>query len=285
LSYPFIAEHAKQSPVSTMCRVLEVSVSGYYDWYKREPSAHEREDGELAKQIHRLFYAKRQVYGSPRIHAELAAQGIRCSKERVARLMREMELVAGRPRSRPVGTVRRHGALGAPNLLNREFTAELPNAKWVSDTTYVWTAEGWLYVAIILDLFSRLVVGWAMGATNDEELVTLALEMALVRRSPPREMLLHSDQGSTYTSTGYQARLADAGIVVSMSRTGDCYDNAAMESFFSTLKGECIDRQDFQSRQEARLVIFEYIECFYNRERRHSTLHYLSPVAYEQQMR
>jgi len=267
-----------------MCRVLEVSVSGYYDWHKREPSAHEREDGELAKQIHRLFYAKRQVYGSPRIHAELAAQGIRCSKERVARLMRDMELVAGRPRSRPVATIRRHGALSAPNLLNREFTAQLPNAKWVSDTTYVWTAEGWLYVAVILDLFSRLVVGWAMDATNDEELVTRALEMALVRRSPPREMLVHSDQGSTYTSTGYQARLAALGIVVSMSRCGDCYDNAAMESFFSTLKGECVDRQQFQTRQEARLVIFEYIECFYNRERRHSTLHYLSPVAYEQQM-
>jgi putative transposase len=285
LSYPFIAEHAKQYPVSTMCRVLGVSVSGYYDWHKREPSAHEREDGELAKEIHRLFYAKRQVYGGPRIHAELAAQGIRCSKGRVGRLMREMALVAGRPRSRPVGTVRRNGALGAPNLLNREFTASQPNAKWVSDTTYVWTAEGWLYVAVILDLFSRLVVGWAMSATNDEEVVTLALEMALVRRSPPREMLLHSDQGSTYTSTGYLARLANVGIVVSMSRTGDWYDNAAMESFFSTLKGECVERQKFQSRQEARLVIFEYIECFYNRERRHSTLHYVSPVAYEQQMR
>ncbi len=267
-----------------MCRVLGVSVSGYYDWHKREPSAHEREDGELAKHIHQLFYAKRQVYGSPRIHAELAAQGMGCSKERVARLMREMELVAGRPRSRPVGTVRRKGALRAPHLLNRQFSAELPNAKWVSDTTYVWTAEGWLYLAVILDLFSRLVVGWAMGATNDEQLVTLALEMALVRRSPPREMLLHSDQGSTYTSTGYQARLAALGIVVSMSRCGDCYDNAAMESFFSTLKGECVDRQQFQTRQEARQVIFEYIECFYNRERRHSTLQYLSPVAYEQQM-
>lgn len=268
-----------------MCRVFEVSVSGYYDWHKREPSVHEREDGELAKHIHRLFYAKRQVYGSPRIHAELAEQGIRCSKERVARLMREMDLVAGRSKSKPVGTIRRKGMLSAPNLLNREFTAELPNKKWVSDTTYVWTAEGWLYVAIILDLFSRLVVGWAMGTSNDEQLVTLALEMALVRRSPPREMLLHSDQGSTYTSTGYQARLAALGIVVSMSRTGNCYDNAAMESFFSTLKGECVDRQQFQARQEARQVIFEYIECFYNRERRHSTLQYLSPVAYEQLMR
>ena len=283
MSYPFIAEHCEQYSVTTMGRVLEVSVSGYYDWHKREPSRHEREDGELAKHIHRLFSANRQVYGSPRIHAELVAQGIRCSKERVARLMREMVLVAKRRRNRPLGTVRRKGALSAPNLLNREFSAERPNAKWVSDTTYVWTAEGWLYVAVILDLFSRLVVGWAMGASNDEELVTLAFEMALVRRSPPREMLLHSDQGSTYTSTGYLAKLAALGIVVSMSRTGDCYDNAAMESFFSTLKGECVERQAFETRQEARLAIFEYIECFYNRERRHSTLQYLSPVAYEQQ--
>ena len=151
--------------------------------------------------------------------------------------------------------------------------------------TYVWTAEGWLYVAVLLDLFSRLVVGWAMDTHNDEQLVRRALEMALVRRSPPREMLLHSDQGSPYTATSYLARLADLGIVVSMSRTGDCYDNAAMESFFSTLKGECVERCSFETRQEARQTIFEYIECFYNRIRRHSTLNYLSPVAYEQQRR
>jgi putative transposase len=285
LSYPFIAEQAKEYPVSTLCRVMQVSVSGYYDWLKREPSAHEREDGELAREIHRLFYANRQVYGSPRIQVELRDQGMFCSKERVARLMREMELVAKVRRNKPVGTKRRNGVTSAPHLLNRDFSASAPNAKWVSDTTYVWTAEGWLYVAIILDLFSRLVAGWAMGPNNDEELVRTALEMALVRRSPPAEMLLHSDQGSPYTATGYLARLSSLGIVVSMSRVGDCYDNAAMESFFSTLKGECVERKPFQTRQEARQTIFEYIECFYNRVRRHSTLKYLSPVAYEQQMR
>jgi putative transposase len=268
-----------------MCRVLGVSVSGYYDWHKREPSAHQREDGELAREIHRIFYANRSVYGSPRVHAELRAMGIRCSKERTARLMREMELAAKRRRNQPVGTVRRKGALCAPNLLNRDFTATEPNTKWVSDTTFVWTAEGWLYVAIILDLFSRLVVGWAMSQNNDEQLVRQALEMALVRRSPPSEMLLHSDQGSPYTSTGYLTRLAELRVVVSMSRVGDCYDNAAIESFFSTLKGECVERSSFSTRQEARQAIFEYIECFYNRVRRHSTLKYLSPVAYEQQMR
>ncbi len=268
-----------------MCRVMQVSVSGYYDWLRREPSAHEREDGELAKQIHRIFYTQRQVYGSPRIHAELREQGIRCSRERTARLMRELDLAAKRRGKKPVGTKRRKGVVAAPNILGRDFTAAHPNTKWVSDTTYVWTKEGWLYVAVILDLFSRLVVGWAMSPTNDEQLVRLALEMALVRRSPPSEMLLHSDQGSPSTATGYLARLAELSIVVSMSRTGDCYENAAMESFFSTLKGECIEREHFQTHQEARQTIFEYIECFYNRVRRHSTLNYLSPVVYEQQMR
>jgi putative transposase len=270
--------------VTLLCRTLEVSASGYYDWRGREPSAHAREDGELATHIHRIFYAYRQVYGSPRVHAELLAQGISCSKERVARLMREMDLVAKRRKNRPVGTRRRKEALVAPNLLNRQFAADEPNAKWVSDTTYVWTQEGWLYLAAILDLFSRLVVGWAMGASNDEGLVQRAFEMALLRRSPPRELLHHSDQGSPYTSTGYLARLAHHGIVVSMSRTGDCYDNAAMESFFSTLKGECVERQSFQTHVQARQCIFEYLECFYNRERRHSTLNYLSPVTYEQKM-
>ncbi|WP_040446988.1 IS3 family transposase, partial [Ktedonobacter racemifer] len=173
----------------------------------------------------------------------------------------------------------------APNVLDREFTALAPNTKWVSDTTFFWTSEGWLYVAVILDLFSRLVVGWAMGEHNDEELVSRALDMALLRRDPPKGMLLHSDQGSPYTSHGYQHKLAERGIVVSMSRTGDCYDNAAMESFFSTLKGECVDRTRFATRQKARQTIFEYLECFYNRVRRHSTLTYLSPVEFEQRMR
>ena len=268
-----------------MCRVLEVSVSGYYDWHGRGPSQHEREDGEIAKQILHIFHAHRGVYGSPRVHVELRERGILCSRERTARLMREMDLAAKRRRNKPVGTKRHKGAPVAPNLLNREFSATAPNTKWVSDTTYVWTAEGWLYVAIILDLFSRLVVGWAMGESNDEELVRSALEMALANRAPPAEMLLHSDQGSPYTATNYLARLAEKGILVSMSRTGDCYDNAAMESFFSTLKGECVDRHRFQSRREAKHTLFEYTECFYNRVRRHSTLKYLSPIAYEQQMR
>ena len=230
-----------------MCRVLGVSVSGYYDWQGRGPSRHAREDGEIAQEVHRLFHAHRGVYGSPRIQVELRERGICCSRARTARLMREMDLAAKRRRNKPVGTKQRKGAQVAPNLLNREFSAPAPNTKWGSSTTFVWTAEGWLYVAVILDLFSRLVVGWAMGHTNDEELVRSALEMALARRSPPAEMLLHLDQGSPSTATNYVARLTEIGIVGSQSRTGDCYENAAMESFLSTLKGECVDRHHFQS--------------------------------------
>jgi putative transposase len=285
LSYPFVQEHSQQYPVSTMCRVMQVSVSGYYDWLRREPSAHEREDGELAKQIHRIFDAHRQVSGSPRIHAELRQQGIRCSRERTARLRREMDLAAQRRGKKPVGTKRRKGVVAAPNVLARDFPAAHPNTTWVSETTAVWTAEGWLSVAIILDRFSRLVVGWAMSPTTEEGLVRLALEMALVRRSPPSEMRLHSDQGSPSTAPCSLARLAHLSMVVSLSRTGDCSDHAARASFFSPWKGECIEREHFQTREEARQTIFESIECFYNRVRRHSTLNYLSPVASEQQMR
>ena len=218
LSYPFIAEHSQQYAVTTLCRTLGVSVSGYYDWRQRKPSAHEQEDGELARQIHRIFHEHRQVYGSPRVHAELRPQVVVCSKQRVARLMREMELAARHRRHKPVGTTRTRGALVAANLLNREFEAQAPNSKLVSDTTFVWTTEGWLYIALILDLFSRLVVGWAMSQHNDEPLVRQALEMAASRRCPPKEMLLHSDKGNPYTGTGYLHRLRELGIVVSMSQ-------------------------------------------------------------------
>jgi putative transposase len=205
-----------------MCRVMQVSVSGYDDWRGREPSRHAREDGELAKQIHRSLYANRQVSGRPRVQVELAAQGIRCSKQRVARLMREMALAAKRKRGQPEGPNRHNGSPGAPTLLNRSVTATEPNANWVSETTSVWPAEGWLSVAVILDLFSRLVVGWAMDSHKTEELVRRAFEMARVRRAPPTEMLLHSDQGSPSTSTGDLARLAEVGMVVSLSGSGDC---------------------------------------------------------------
>jgi putative transposase len=172
----------------------------------------------------------------------------------------------------------------APNLLQRDFSADQPNTKWVADTTYIWTAEGWLYLAVVLDLFSRMVVGWSMAAIQDATLVVQALHMALARRRPQAGLLHHTDRGSTYTSESYQALLWQEGMRASMSRTADCYDNAAMESFFHSFKGECIDGQSFQTRAQARSVTFDYIETFYNRTRRHSTLHYLSPLAYEQVM-
>jgi putative transposase len=236
----------------------------------------------LSAEIQQLFLEHRQVYGSPRIHAVLKARGIACSRKRVVRLMQQLGLSAQPKRSRKPTTRSDPRARFAPNLLNRQFSAQGPNSKWVTDTKAVETAEGWLYLAVILDLFSRMVVGWAMAATEDEQLVELALRMAVAQRHPPAGLLHHSDRGSEFTSDRYLAVLAEFGIQVSMSRTANCYDNAAMESFFATLTKECTDRTRFLSRQEARSAIFEYLECFYNPIRLHSTLQYSSPVAFEQ---
>ncbi len=284
MTYQFMAEHRHEYPMTTMCRVLEVSVSGYYAWAKRPPSQHSREDAQLAEQVKIAFQANRCVYGSPRVHAELHAQGIHCARKRVARLMREQDLFARRPRHRTVTTKSEPEAQVAPNLLQRDFSADQPNTKWVADTTYIWTTEGWLFLAVVLDLFSRMVVGWSMAAIQDATLVVQALHMAIARRRPQAGLLHHTDRGSTYTSESYQALLHQEGMVASMSRTADCYDNAAMESFFHSFKGECIDGQPLQTRAQARSVTFEFIECFYNRTRRHSTLHYMSPLTYEQLM-
>lgn len=284
MRYQFIQEHQHEYAIALMCRVLDVSVSGYYAWCKRLPSEHSRKDAELAEQVTIVFQANHGIYGSPRVHAELQAQGIKCARKRVARLMREQGLFAKRPRHRTVTTHSNPEAQVAPNLLQRDFSAEQPNTKWVADTTYIWTAEGWLYLAVVLDLFSRMVVGWSMSATQDATLVVQALQMAITRRRPPPGLLHHSDRGSTYTSESYQVLLAQEGMIVSMSRTADCYDNAAIESFFHSLKGECLGKQSFQTRAQARSVTFEYLETFYNRIRRHSTLQYLSPLRYEQSM-
>lgn len=201
----FIAEHRHEYPISLMCRVLEVSVSGYYAWCKRPASQHSREDAEIAKQVKTMFQTNRCVYGSPRVHAELQAQEIKCARKRVARLMREQGLFAQRPRHRPITTHSDPSAQVAPNGLKRDLRAEQPNTKWVADTTYIWTAEGWLYLAVGLDLFSRMVVGWFMAATQDATLVVQALRMAIVRRRPQAGLLHHSDRGSTYTGESYQA--------------------------------------------------------------------------------
>jgi putative transposase len=277
-----MAEHCHDYPITVLCQTLEVSQSGYYAWKSREPSQHCREDARLSADIQQLFLEHRQVYGSPRLHALLKARGVHCSRKRIVRLMQQLGLSAQVKKRRKPTTTSRPAARFAPNRLGREFTASFPNQKWVTDTKAVETAEGWLYLAVILDLFSRLVVGWAMAATEDEHLVELALRMALATRRPPAGLLHHSDRGSEFTSERYQAVLHEAGIEVSMSRTGDCYDNAAMEAFFATLTKECTDRVRFQTRQEARSAIFEYLECFYNPVRLHSTLQYVSPVAFEQ---
>jgi putative transposase len=282
MKYQFIAQHRHEYSITTLCRVLEVSVSGYYAWLKREPSQRSREDAQLAEQVKIAFQSNRCVYGSPRVHAELRGQGICCARKRVARLMREQGLFAKRPRPRTMTTKSEPEARVAPNLLQRDFRADQPNTKWVADTTYIWTAEGWLFLAVVLDLFSRLVVGWSMAALQDATLVVQALQMAIARRRPSSGLLHHMDRGSTYTSESYQALLQQEGMIVSMSRTADCYDNAAAESFFHSFKGECLDDRSFQTRAQARSATFDYIEIFYNRTRRHSTLHYMSPLAYEQ---
>jgi putative transposase len=277
-----MAEHRHDYAITVLCQTLEVSESGYYAWKSREPSQHCREDARLCADIQQIFLEHAAVYGSPRIHAVLKARGIQCSRKRVVRLMQQLGLSAVTKKRRKPTTRSTPVARFAPNHLNREFAASLPSQKWVTDTKAVETAEGWLYLAAILDLFSRMVVGWAMAATEDEHLVELALRMALATRHPPAGLLHHSDRGSEFTSDRYQAVLREAGIEVSMSRTGDWYDNAAMEAFFATLTKECTDRVRFQTRQEARSTIFEYLECFYNPVRLHSTLQYVSPVAFEQ---
>ncbi len=257
-------------------------MSGYYAWKERPVSAHQREDARLSAEIQQIFLDHRQVYGSPRIHAVLKARGIHCSRKRVVRLMRQLGISAQVKRRRLPTTKSDPRARVAPHHLNREFMAEQPNSKWVTDTKAIETREGWLYLAVIVDLFSRLVVGWAMAPTEDEQLVELALRMAVAQRHPPAGLLHQSDRGSEFTSDRYLALLQELGIQVSMSRTANCYDNAAMESFFATLAKECTDRVRFQTRQEARSAIFEYLECFYNPIRLHATLQYVSPLAFEQ---
>lgn len=270
--------------MSILCETLEVSVSGYYDWRKRPMSEHARSDAELAEQLQAAYHGHRRLYGSPRLYVELHEQGIRCSRKRVARLMQELGLSARRARHRTRTTRCDPSARAAPNLLNRDFTASRPDEKWTGDITAVWTYEGWLYLAVVLDLFSRRVVGWALAASQDETLVEMAFRMALLGRHPEAGLLFHSDRGSQYTSDAYQALLAEAQVTASMSRTGNGYDNAVTESFFSTLKVECVEGTSFESRVQARQAIFEYTECFYNRVRRHSSLGYKSPVIYEQLM-
>jgi putative transposase len=279
--YQFVAAHVSEYPVTVLCRVLGVARSGYYAWRKRPPSARVQQDEQLTAHIHRIFTDSRQTYGSPRVHAELR-KARPCARKRVARLMRQAKLIA-RPRRRSVRTTdSRHTEPVAPNLLARAFDAPAPNRIWVADITYVATQQGWLYLAVVLDLYSRRVVGWSMQDNLERSLVIAALTDAIQRRQPPTGLLHHSDRGSQYASSDYQALLAEAQMVGSMSRKGNCWDNAVMESFFDILKAE-LPLSVFPSQAAARLAIFDYIERFYNRRRCHSSLGYRSPAEYEAQ--
>ncbi len=267
-----------------MCRVLAVSKSGYYAWRGRQESRRSRENRRLLVEIKTVHAESRKTYGSPRIHAELQARGRRCSQNRVARLMRLDAVCAKQKRRFKATTDSKHPLPVAENLLDRHFEPEAPNTVWASDITYIWTQEGWLYLAVVLDLCSRRIVGWSMQPRLERKLVLDALDMAVQARRPAKGLLHHSDRGSQYASGDYQAMLAHATMVCSMSRRGNCWDNAPVESFFSTLKRELVHHRRYRSRTEARAEIFEYIEVWYNRRRRHSSLGYLSPAEYETKM-
>ena len=281
MKYAFIRSHEQQFRVQRMCRVLGVQRSGYYAWKRRPRSRRAQANAGLLEKVRQAFVHSRCTYGSQRIRRYWLRRGERFSRQRIARLMHSARLIPVRVvKWQPRTTRQRTGAGTAPNLLQQDFRACQPNQKWVGDITYIDTAEGWLYLAALLDLYSRRVVGWAMGERNDAQLAEQAWRMAVGNRRPPQQLLHHTDRGSSYTSATYRTLLEQAGCQISMSRTGNCYDNAAMESFFATLKGECAVSQ-FATRAEARLSIFEFIEVWYNRQRLHSSLGFLSPVEFE----
>jgi putative transposase len=267
--------------IATLCRVLGVSPSGYYAWCDRPPSARTQADQALLVQIHAIHERSRGTYGAPRIHAELRGQGVHCGQKRIARLMRHAGL-SGAQRRRYRGTTRqRPDAVAAPDLVQRDFTASGPDQLWVADITYVPTGEGWLYLATVLDAWSRRIVGWAMSDTLRTALVVEAFNMAVWNRRPATGVVHHSDRGAQYTSLAFSRRCREAGVAPSMGSVGDAYDNALAEAFFATLETELLMRHTFTTRKAARLALFDFIEGFYNSHRRHSALGYLSPAEFE----
>lgn len=281
MRFAFIAAEKACYPVALMCRVLKVSRSGYYAWCQRPAAAHTLKDQSLALEVAAIHAESRGRYGSPRVHAELRERGRRTARKRVARLMRAAGLRARERRRFRCTTDSGRAMATKGNLLARRFAVPAPNSGWVTDITYLWTLEGWLYLAVILDLFSRRVVGWALSERLERGVALDALQMALTARQPPQGLLHHSDRGSQYLSYEYQQLLAAHGMLSSMSRKGNCWDNAVAESFFATLKLELAYRSHWRSRTQARSEVFEYIELFYNRQRRHSALGYLSPHQFE----
>jgi putative transposase len=282
MRFAFIQQHAQEFPVDLMCKVLEVSRSGYYAWRDRPASRQARRREALVQRIQAAHEGSRRIYGSPRIHAELAAEGVTCSKNTVAKLMKQQGIRSKMRRRFVVRTTdSRHAHPIAKNRLQQQFDVPVPNQVWAADITYIPTDEGWLYLAAVIDLCSRKVVGWAADDHLRAELPCAALKMALEHRRPTGPLLHHSDRGVQYACDEYQTLLAQHGIECSMSRRGNCYDNAVVESFFGTLKTELIHHHTYATRNQARLALFEYLEVFYNRKRRHSTLDYRSPAEYE----
>lgn len=281
MKYKFINAHAGTIGVSRFCRVLGVARSGFYTWKRRGESARSQRDRELLAQIDEVHRTSRQAYGAVKTWRELTARGIACGKHRVARLRRQAGVEARRKRRFRVMVEHHHTAPAAPNLVQRQFQVPLPNRVWAGDSTFIRTRQGFLHLAVLLDLYSRRVVGWSMSERPNLPLTMAALEMALLHRQPQHGLIHHTDQGPLYSAHAYREKLQDHGLRASMSRRGNCYDNTVVESFFSTLKNELVHHCDFQTRDEARAAIFEYIEVFYNRSRRHQTLGYVSPVQFE----
>ena len=266
-----------------MCHVLEVSRSGFYRWRKRRPSKRDLDNQRLDAEIREIFDGSKKRYGSPKVTQELRARGRKVGKNRVAKRMRRAGLRSKVRRKYRVTTDSKHHFPVAPNLLERDFTAEAPDKVWVSDITYLATRKGWLYLTVIIDLFSRLVVGWALSSSLGHEMVVTALKRAIGRRRPAKGLIFHSDRGVQYACTGFRNELRENGFTQSMSRKGDCWDNAVAESFFGIMKSELVYHEKYGDHQDALHSIFEYIEAFYNRERRHSVLMYLSPAEYEEE--
>ena len=281
MKYAFIQNESTAHPVCRLCKLVGVSRSGYYDWTQRPPSQREQQSEQLLGQIKAIFSAHKQRYGSPRIHATLLRQGIPISRGRIERLMRAHQIVAQRAKRHKRIYRQREQQKAAPNVLSRRFNASRPNSKWVSDITFIPTREGHLYLAIVLDIYSRAIVGWAMSHRINGDLVLDALEMAIQHRGSPEDVLVHSDQGSQYTAEQYRKQLRQHRMICSMSRKGECHDNAVAESFFHTLKEELVHDENYATRQEAKQSIFQYIELYYNRQRLHSFLGYQAPLVYE----
>ena len=281
MKYRFISGHRGTFKVGRMCQILNVSPSGYHAWKKRPESRLSLENRGLEDKIRVLHKASHGIYGSPRVYRDLVEAGVRCGKNRVARIMRQAGIRSRSKRKFKATTNSKHSFSVAPNLLDRNFTVESPDSVWVGDITYIHTDEGWIYLAVLLDLYNREVIGWSASARMTRQLAIDALEMALGKRDPGQGLLHHTDRGSQYASNEYQNILKDHHVVCSMSRKGNCWDNAVAESFFGRLKSEWVNHQRYHSRSEAIQSLFYYIEIFYNRKRRHSSINYLTPQGYD----